>query len=327
MPHRQEGEGVGMDERSQAEGSDQVACRFCGGAVKTAAVLCKHCGRRLDREHSEALASAEALGAEPPPILSDLRAFLVARTLVAAESFDRALEETPATDAAVAVGVLGAAGLVAPAQVDTVRENFVEAQVARVRSLLDEAVRKGLLNKTQRQAASQDFYRHALRKTPGEFVVEAGLLTEPQVRDLGRPGLASLVNAVGNGEGFAKLRSYPRARLAIIIGAALVLGTPTFCCGTAYLFGPSRIAHDGTMNGNGQGSMTFSNRGWTADSLCGVVVVECDGGTRRSSRFCSGNVEPGEALNVSFMVAGMHEITPRFRSWTENCDWRFAAER
>ncbi len=69
-----------------------VACRHCGGAVKPAARICKHCKRSLEvRRDSAPMAAVGAAVPPLPPVLLELRSFLTSKRLVEPTKIDQLL--------------------------------------------------------------------------------------------------------------------------------------------------------------------------------------------------------------------------------------------
>lgn len=247
--------------------------------------------------------------------MADLETFLDGRKLVARARAHPILAEAGTRDAAVGLGHLASAGLIAPAQIEVMREQFRASQAKTLNGLLEAALRKGLLQAGQREAAVRGFDAECFRITPREYVIAAGLMTAEQA------GTAPSSGGAASGA-MALLRTWGRGPK---IAAAALLGTLVIACGCCVPFGlvvfRADITTEGTMNRTGSGVMTFTNSGRAAGSMCGRVEVFCGTRTYSSARFCSGNVEPGESLNVPFGVPGMTE--PFF---TTACEWDFDPE-
>ena len=102
----------------------------------------------------------------------------------------------------------------------------------------------------------------------------------------------------------------------------LVLLTITLCsCGKA------DIKETCTMNGFGNGSCQFTNKGTASGTLCGKVVVS---GAGTSADFCSGLVEPQSTTTVTFAIPDVfRSCTPASSSgnWADRCDFGFIPDK
>lgn len=157
-----------------------VTCPHCGGEIKAAAKLCKHC--RRDVSIGEASSSPSIASPARPLVLDEFREFLEERAILSAENRDTVWNN--ATDVAGALNALANSGLIAAAQVDTVRESFRAHQVKRLGGTLQAAVVRGLLTSAQVESALASFESVLLTQTPGEYVVARGLLTSVQAAEL-----------------------------------------------------------------------------------------------------------------------------------------------
>lgn len=295
-------------------------CPHCNGEVKAAAKICKHCTRPIA---SPAVPSVAPMGVptgggSPGPVLVALRSFLLQRGLLRREHIDLVFNAHPNVEAGVALGHLAAAGLITPAQAETLRGGFWQWQGQRAQSVLTTTVQRGLLTPAQAEAARAQYESMALQQTIGEFLSAHGLLTPAQAAEFG-----DARSAVERWELGAQWRSLPIALRGVLIAVpalatlaglvVVVRGSPDVRVGTV-------------MDGYGRGKATFTNRGRRDGALCGHVSVHCVRGSESSVSFCSGSVEPGGTRELDFRVPGMERIIPYNGNWRADCEHSFVPE-
>lgn len=316
------------------EGSVTKNCVHCGGEIRSAAKICKHCKRPVEAAVESTSRVSEAptttVGAD---VTRDLRALLVSRGLLSSAAFDALAAQHPGADAATTLGHLRDAGHITALQVEFHREAFHERQLARLNALLDGAVARAMLGATHAQAARSGFESVVYQQTPAQYLIAAQYLTAAQIRALGdgalqpivaqTPGRASTIVATGRWDVGAWWRSLaPEVRQAAV-GISLLVALVGALLAAR---GSPDIVSQPVMNGRGDGTATFTNRGALAGSVCGHVTVSCGRGSRRSATFCSGTVEPNATKRVEFTVAEMDVIIPYGRDWRHDCDLGFVHE-
>ncbi len=303
-----------------AEVSDTIQCVHCGGTIKAAAKICKHCTRPVGALPADpsVLPLAAPTSAGPSPVLVELRSFVVQRGLLRREQVDLVLNANPGVDVGVALGHLAAAGYITPAQAETLRAAFWQQQGQRAQAVLNVAVQRGLLTPAHVQAAMSRYESVALQQSIGEFLVANQLLTSAQAVEL-----ADTRSVLGRLELRARWAALPRAVRGGVLGA---LGVVVLLVVIATVRGEPDVRDAATMDGWGHGTTAFTNRGRRAGSVCGHVFVVCGRGTRSSPTFCSGTIAPNETRRVDFTVVGMERIIRSDRVWTDDCEFDFIPE-
>lgn len=303
-----------------SEARDTIQCVHCGGEIKAAAKICKHCTRpvgALPVEQGSAPAPTwTATG--PSPVLVELRSFLMQRGLLRREQIDLVLNANPGADAGVALGHVAAAGYITTVQSETLRAAFWQHQGQRAQAVLNAAVQRGLLTPAHVQAAMAQYESVALQQTIGEFLTAKQLLTPTQAAELG--DTRSFLERMDLRTRWAALPRVLRAAVAGVVGVGMLLVLITA------VRGEPDVRDTATMDGWGHGTATFTNRGRRAGSVCGHIFVVCGRGTRSSPTFCSGTVEPNETRRVEFTVVGMSRIIRSDRVWTDDCEFDFIPE-
>lgn len=309
------------------EHSGTTACPYCGGEIKAAARVCKHCKRSVG--------VAPAIGAPPPPpatsaptpILIELRDFVVERGVARREQLDPLLAQQPHADAVVILGYLAAAGYIAPVQVESLREGFRQRQGARAATMLRAAQDRGLLTPAHVEWALVRYRDVVFQATISECLIAAGMLTPIQAAELHRSATPVGRVVVGVQAWWGGLSQTGRRVVLGLVGVQL-LGMAMLGGALAVdaIRGRVDIAESATMNGWGRGTATFTNRGSRAGSLCGHVYVMCGRGSRSSASFCSGTVAPNETKHVDFSVPGTDRIGSNDRDWRDDCTFEFIRE-
>lgn len=196
---------------------ETIQCSHCGGAVRSAAKICKHCKRAID-----AVAESAPRAPEAPPVTGgaevarDLRALLVSRGVLSPAAFDALAAARPGADAAVVLGHLCAAGHVTAIQVESLREAFRERQLARLTALLDGAVARTLLGASHAHAARSGFEAVVFQQTPAQYLTVAQYLTAAQVQVLG--GGVPQASAARARETWLRLRNDPELSRPVLAG-------------------------------------------------------------------------------------------------------------
>lgn len=169
-----------------------VRCPFCGGEIRAKAKVCKHCKQMLDARPT---VDGAGVTSESAAVLRELRAFVTERGLLRPEHIDPILMENAGVDAAALLGHLAAAGHLTALQVESVREGFRALQDREVARLLGAARARGLLTDAHVETGKAGFQHVIYVRTPSEYVVDAQLLTAPQLAQIGvraAPGAASI---------------------------------------------------------------------------------------------------------------------------------------
>ena len=307
------------------ENSGTVPCPHCGGEIKAAAKVCKHCKHALDG--AGAAPGYVATATAPAAVLGDLRAFVVARGVIRAEQFDPLAVQHKATDAAVMLGHLAAAGYITAVQVESLREGFRQQQESRAVALLRVANERGLLTPMHVEQALAGFRGALFQQTIGEYLTAAGLLTAAQATELQRSTTVAGSVVVGVKAWWGRLSNTGRRAVYVLVGLPVVwIVWVAIWLAVDAIRGHADIVQDSTMNGWGRGTSTFTNRGSRAGSVCGHVYVTCGRGSRSSASFCSGTVAPNETKRVEFSVPGMDRIGTYGRDWRDDCEFEFFRE-
>jgi hypothetical protein len=303
-----------------SEARDTIQCVHCGGEIKAAAKICKHCTRPVGAQPVEPDATpAPAWTATgPSPVLVELRSFVVRRGLLRYEQVDRVLNANPGVDAGVALGHLAAAGYLTTVQAETLRAAFWQHQGQRAQAVLNAAVQRGFLLPAHVQTAMSQYESVALQQTIGEFLTAKQLLTPAQAAEL--TDTRSFLERV---EPRARWNALPRTLRGGVLGA---VGVVMLLVVFAAVRGEPDVRDASTMDGWGHGTTTFTNRGRRAGSVCGHIFVVCGRGTRSSPTFCSGTVAPNDTRRVDFTVVGMERIVRSDRVWTDDCEFEFIPE-
>ena len=304
--------------------TDTRACPHCGGQIKFAAMVCKHCTRSVV-EAAPATASVPGFGATTSmpgfgptaralsPVLAELRAFLVHRGIAPRSAVDAVFSSLDGMDAGVALGHVAAAGHITPAQAESLRQAFWLQQGTKARAVVDAAVRRGLLTSAQADEAVRGYESMALQQSIGQFLVAAQLLTQVQANEMAgtSAGGSSSVVAIRTRWDAVSPKSQ---KIVMGIAGAIVL-IPVF----ALVIGKAEITDLVVIGANGRGTATFTNRGRRSGSLCGDVSIVCGRGHLSSSTFCSGNVEPNESKQVQFDILNLGTIRNFNRTMQDDC--------
>lgn len=310
------------------ENSGTVPCPHCGGEIKTAAKVCKHCKRAVgDASNGFAHGAATPSAPTAATVLGELRTFVVARGVVRPEQFDALAAQHPGVDAAVMLGHLAAVGYITAVQVESLREGFRQQQESRAVALLRVANERGLLTPVHVEQALAGYRGALFQQTIGEYVTSAGLLTAAQATELQRSTTVAGSMVVGMKAWWGRLSKTGRSVVYALVGlqvAWMVIYGGVLVVDA--IRGHADIVQDSTMNGWGRGTSTFTNRGSRAGSMCGHVYVTCGRGSRSSASFCSGTVAPNETKRVEFSVPGMDRIGTYGRDWRDDCDFEFFRE-
>lgn len=316
------------------ESSGTTACPHCGGEIKAAAKVCKHCKRPIDAS-SAGIGAAEDEASAPASdstfgsvrMLRDLRVFVTGRGVLRPEQFDALIVDHPAVDAAVLLGHIAAAGFVTPMQVEALREGFRQQQESRATAMLRAACNRGLLTPAHCEQALAGYRGVIFRLAIGEYLSTAGMLTATQAVDLQRASTSVGSVSVGLRTWWGGLSASGRRfvfGLAAIPVASVFIYCAILLVGT--IRGHADIDESTTMNGWGRGTATFTNRGSRGGSVCGRVFVACGRGSRSSASFCSGSVGPNETKLVAFTVPGTDRIQTYGRDWRDDCEVEFIRE-
>lgn len=307
------------------ENVETTPCPHCGGEIRTAAKVCKHCKRPVGSAVNNASIPPAAFS--PAPVLTELRAFVAARGVARPEQFDALVATHPAADAAVALGHLAAAGYITPVQVESLREGFRQQQESRAAGLLRVATERGLLTPAHAEHALNGFRGALFQQTIGEYVTSVGLLTAAQATELQRSTSLGGSVVVGAKAWWGRLSKTGRGVVYVVAGLPLLwLAWGALGLTVSAIRGEADIRVDGTMNGYGRGTATFTNRGNRAGSLCGRISVSCGRGSRSSASFCSGTVAPHETKQVPIQIPGMAQIRDYSMDWDDDCHREFVRE-
>ncbi len=325
------------------EATDTVPCGYCGGQIKRAAKICKHCLRERSPNQdvaTPAWAAAPRAVQAPPAGLPEpsrarvvsknvvvLRDLLASRGIVAAQTMDAVRARAHPVDASAFVAALVLEGHLTPVQVENVRTMFGQQQHAQAMSILNAAAQRGLLSAAQCDQAIVEYDAVALSATPDEFLVDGRVLTPAQVARL------STENAVATaGLGSVSAPQYlpssqqpqqKKSRFGYLIPIVLVSAG----IGGLLFFTRPDVHHDCTMNGLGHGTCAFTNRGYREGASCGRVRVACGARSTPGAMFCSGTVRPNDTFNVPFVVTGIDLIRPyQHDDWRQECDFDFFEE-
>lgn len=307
------------------ENSGTTACPHCGGEIKAAARVCKHCKRLLPGGDTQPAASGTA--SPTAAIRDDLRAYVIARGVVRREQIDAMLAQHVDPDAAVLLGHLAAAGYITPVQVESLREGFRAQQESRAVGVLRVAQERGLLTPAHVEQALAGYRVALFQQTIGEYLTTAGFLTAVQAEELQRSTSIAGQFVVSSRSWWRGLSQTSRRVVYGLVGLFLVWIVVAFVAAVVEsVRGHADIDESATMNGWGHGTATFTNRGRREGSLCGHVYVSCGQGSRSSASFCSGTVTPNETKHVDFSVPGMDRIGSMGRDWRDDCTFDFIRE-
>lgn len=338
---------------SEAADGGLRACPYCRGTIQAAAILCRHCKRRLDGP-VVAPPTAVALPAPPPTIarpappatmdrpapqvsvsegVTMMLEFLSERGVADTDSIRRVLLASHAGSAKDAMDECIAAGLVARAQRGALLPAFREKQIQACTAILNEVVDRHWLSADMVPSALLSFEPKLFTSSPTSFLIAEGLITlgqakqlwassSPHARNAGHPAASSSRQPASSTLGKKPL---------ILLGAAL-----TGCFWISVLVALASgvmgetIRPDCTMSGNGSGTCSFTNTEFfSSDASCGTIEVTCRYGNglpgqRSSSLFCSGEVASSMTETVAFTVAEMDRIRPSYGDWRDSCSfiWR-----
>ena len=159
------------------EASDTIACAYCGGEIRAAARLCKHCMRQTQ---SMPFGGPVPAVASTTRVAGALRSFVAARGMVPVTAVDAVLGSHPGADAMQLLAGLTMSGHLTPGQVDNVRELFRQQQRAEATRLLQAVAQRGLLSGAQCYEAIANFDAAVLSQVPEEFLVTSRMLTREQ---------------------------------------------------------------------------------------------------------------------------------------------------
>lgn len=197
---------------------ETMPCPLCGGEIRRNARLCKHCHKRLDGEAPTAVPTAPAPpdAARYAAVHRDLREFILERDVLGIDRFDRLAAANPTDNALELLGRAATDGQLTRSQVDSLSAAFRASQEANLARILSVAQSRSLVTAPQAEQASTAFREIVFRRTPGDFVVEGGLLTPEQLTAIG----TSPVQAAG---GLRRRWKDPDFRTRLLAGPALAM--------------------------------------------------------------------------------------------------------
>ncbi len=196
-------------------------------------------------------------------------------------------------------------GALTQVQADTLIGEFQQRQMALARGVVEAARARGFVPASHVEQALGSYAPMALGVSIHDHLVGSGLLTREQADGLHRSG-------AGTGKA---MRRVALAALGIVVVVVVIAVTRSE---------PAKVEDSCTMNGLGVGQCNFTNRGGKTGSVCGYVKVRCNGKTRSSDVFCSGDVKVKESRMVEFRVVGISDITNN--DWTKECIFDFYPE-
>ncbi len=200
----------------ESEVRETVSCPHCGGEIKAAAKVCKHCRREVSQAtEGKAATTAPPSTSRASEAVRDLRALIVSRGVLPVTAFDALAINHPDADVVGFLGHLCAAGQITSIQVESLREAFRERQLAQLATLLDAAVARALLGASHAQAAKAGFEQAIFQQSPAQYLVSAQYLTTTQVQALG--GDRQTVSARMR-DLWLRLRNDPELRQPVLTG-------------------------------------------------------------------------------------------------------------
>lgn len=252
-----------------------MACPHCGGAIKPAAKVCKHCKHPVGDDPSAPVATLSAPSPSPEErgrLRRDLQQFLSARGIVSRDAFEAVAAGHADDDAAALLGRLAVAGHVTPAQVESLREAFLARQDERLGRLIAAASRRELLTSAQAAAARTGFAPVAFAQTPEHYLVASGCLTTAQVVALrGAAALPFRVRVRTDPELRRTLAAGPGAMALVSVGfVAALTALPTLGVAWASLYLIPVVA---VLAVAWESSAWRARLGWLASTVATGVVV------------------------------------------------------
>ena len=259
----------------------------------------------IRRESPRQLADGSRPAPQLPPLVLELRSFLVTKKLVEPAKIDHLLASRNTNDAAALIRQLAVLGTLTQVQADALIAEFHQRQMASARGVISAAPARGFIPSPHVEHALASYAPMAFSVSIHDHLVGSGLLTREQADGLHRSGAAT-----------GKLMPRIAVVSLLIVGGIVVL--------VAMRSDPPKIDEDCTMNGLGVGQCNFTNRGGSTGSVCGQITVTCNRQDRSSGSFCSGDVKVKESHMVEFRVAGIGDITNY--DWRKECNFQFFSE-
>jgi hypothetical protein len=214
------------------EARDTIQCPHCGEGIKAAARICRHCRSAVATTGAPGVANGAPPNTSPRPsgVLSELRTFIVGRSLVEAAEFDPVLHAHLTADVTTILAALSDKGIITPVQVESISDTFRRHQIERAMRMLKLASERGLLLQAHADSALAAFEGDVLRRGVAEHLVTTKTMTAAQVASLDRP-MAPEPRAAGNSERAAAtespeaLAAAPRYIIfAVLFGAGMLFG-------------------------------------------------------------------------------------------------------
>lgn len=200
------------------EESGTVSCPHCGGEIRAAAKVCKHCKRSLGD-------GTAATTAAPSAAFRDaLARFVADRGAVARERVQEVFARHATGDGAALLGHLATAGVITQLHVETLRDAFRDQQRDRAAKLIEKAALRGLLSQGHAEAARHGFQGVVFAQTPEDYLTGAQYLTAAQIATLGGSSSSS---SAGSGARalWDRVRTDPKIYRPLLAGPVAMLVT------------------------------------------------------------------------------------------------------
>lgn len=159
-----------------------VGCPHCGGHIKPAAKICKHCRGSLQIHQVQNPTPTATTAAMPvlPSVVLKLRSFLAAKKLVEPAKIEQLLRSRTADDAAELVRQFAVRGMITQIQAEALIGEFHQQQMSTARSVIDVARARGLIPATHTEHALLSYAPMAFTVSIQDHLVDSGLLTREQ---------------------------------------------------------------------------------------------------------------------------------------------------
>lgn len=166
-------------------GDVTVACPHCGGGIKPAAKICKHCKRSVEvrQDHQSATTPALAIPGLPP-VLLELRSFLSSKQFINLAAFDRVLAARKSNDASIVVRELVVVGSITQVQAEALVVEFGHHRMTFARNVVAYAHAQGLVPASHVEPAVASYGPIVFESSIYDHLVGLALLTRAQADGL-----------------------------------------------------------------------------------------------------------------------------------------------
>jgi len=253
-----------------------------------------------------------------------IRKILLSQGLVNESQIIDALGQHQGSDTPL-LEVLGKTEVLTPAQIQAVTAAYREQLSEEGKRIGGQAVQKLMISQEQFDQALEIQKSSDEPIAFGDVLVEQGFITTVQRDALPKSGYTAVdtlkaavtADAIKDLGHRARNLSKRTKQIAGVLSLLVVVIVMIFA-----LRGKPKITPNCTMNGRGEGSCSFTNRG-SSGSICGTLLGFCkSGGTESSNTICSGEIEKNETKNVPISLPEFGKMYAKHKttvSWIDSC--------